>query len=173
MSDLLFFEDLNVGDSWRSQGRTVTETDVINFASMTGDYNPLHVDREFASNESFGKPIAHGLLGLSWAAGLGSHYPNIRTRAFLAIDKWEFVQPIYPGDTVYVESDVTDLQPKGRRSGLVTWNRRLINQNGIEVQRGTFRTLVSKAVARRRSDNQADRKGKEAATEPSEQRRVA
>jgi acyl dehydratase len=150
MSEPLYFEDLNVGDCWASLARTVTQADVVNFAGMTGDYDPLHVDHEYASETPFGKPIAHGLLGLSWVAGLGSHSPSVRTLAFLRITKWEFVQPIYVGDTVHVKTEIVDKHLKGRRSGHVTWRRRLVNQADQVLQEGTFETLVSVAhVARR------------------------
>lgn len=142
MSEQLYFEEVAVGDQWRSLGRTVTETDVVNFAGMTGDYDPLHVDHEYARHAPFGKPIAHGLLGLSFLAGLSSHAPCMKTAAFINIENWEFHQPIYIGDTVYAETEVTDKQLEGRRTGVVTWHRRLVNQSGDALQSGTLKTLV-------------------------------
>ncbi len=143
MSEPLYFENLAEGDSWRSLGRTITETDVVNFAGMTGDYNPLHVDHEFARQTPFGKPIAHGLLGLSLLAGLSSHFPCVKTVAFMKIENWEFLKPIYIGDTVYAETEVVAKRMNGRRTGYVTWCRRLVNQAGDVVQSGLFQTLVS------------------------------
>ena len=146
MSEPLFFEDLSVGDSWTSRGRTVTESDVVGFAGMTGDYDPLHVDHEYARQTPFGRPIAHGLLGLSLVAGLASQCPAVRTTAFLTIDHWEFRRPIYIGDTVRAVTEVIAKRPRGRRSGEITWRRRLVNQAGETVQEGQFVTLVSLAT---------------------------
>ena len=145
MSDALYFEDLHVGDSWRSRARTITETDVVNFACLTGDFDPLHVDHEFARESPFGKPIAHGLLGLSFVAGLGSHSPAVKTVAFLGIQKWEFLRPAHIGDTLHVVTEILELRPNGRRCGHVTWKRQLVNQAGSVVQSGVFETLVSLA----------------------------
>jgi acyl dehydratase len=150
MSEPLYYENLAVGDRWTSLGRTITETDVVNFAGMTGDYDPLHVDHEFARETPFGKPIAHGLLGLSLVAGLTSHFPCVKTIAFMKIENWEFHKPIYIGDTVHAESEVIDKRMNGRRTGYVTWCRRLINQAGDIVQSGNFETLVSLQIARRK-----------------------
>ncbi|MFO7907851.1 MAG: MaoC/PaaZ C-terminal domain-containing protein [Planctomycetota bacterium] len=151
MSEQLFFEDVAVGDQWRSLGRTITETDVVNFAGVTGDYDPLHVDHEYARHAPFGKPIAHGLLGLSLLAGLSSQSPCMKTAAFIRIQNWEFHKPIYIGDTVYAETEVTDKQPEGRRAGRVTWHRRLVNQTGEALQSGVLETLVLvKNVKRKR-----------------------
>src|ERR687890_252449 len=61
---LLAFGDLTVDDEWESPARTVTESDVVAFAGLSGDFNPLHVDHEAARAGHFGKPVAHGLLGL-------------------------------------------------------------------------------------------------------------
>jgi acyl-CoA hydrolase len=110
----------------------------------------------------FGKPIAHGLLGLSLVAGLSSHYPSVRTLAFLKIDKWEFLKPIYIGDTVYAETEVTDMQLNGRRSGHVIWKRRLVNQAGDVLQSGTFRTLVSLARVHRKPQSTPQKKAEPA-----------
>lgn len=142
MSEPLYFEDLQVGDRWVSQGRTVTEADIVNFAGLTGDYDPLHVDHQHAANSPFKRPIAHGLLGLSWVAGLGSHSPRAKTKAFLAVLEWEFVRPTYPGDTVHVVTEVVTAEPRGRRSGQVTWRRQLVNHEDVVVQTGLFQTLV-------------------------------
>ncbi len=143
MSEPLYFENLAVGDSWKSFGRTVTEADVVNFAGMTGDYDPLHVDHEYARQTPFGKPIAHGLLGLAWVAGLSSRSPCVKTVAFMKVESWEFLKPIYVGDTLHAETEVTSKRANGRRTGYVTWSRRLVNQSGDIVQAGVFMTLVS------------------------------
>ena len=137
------FEDLNPGDEWESPARTVTEADVVAFAGLSGDFNPIHVDHHSASLGAFGRPVAHGLLGLSIASGLASNAPRVETLAFLAIEEWKFLQPIGFGDTIRVVTQVVSVQPraKGRRA-LVTWRRLLINQDGTIVQEGTTRTLV-------------------------------
>jgi acyl dehydratase len=138
----LCFHEVAIGDSWQSPSRTITETDVVNFAGVTGDFNPLHVDHHYARSTPFGRPIAHGLLGLSLVAGLGSRSPSMSTAAFVRVVDWKFLQPIFIGDTVHVETQVLDKQAKGRRHGLITWRRQLVNQDGIIVQQGWFETLV-------------------------------
>jgi 3-hydroxybutyryl-CoA dehydratase len=139
----LYYDDVSVGDTWDSAGRTVTEADIVNFASMTGDFNPLHVDHEFAKNTLFGRPIAHGLLGLSWMAGLGSYSPWMRTAAFVRIVEWKFLKPIFIGDTIRVHTEVMAKSTRGRgRRGLVTWKRQVMNQENVVVQEGLTETLV-------------------------------
>lgn len=145
--EALSFDDVQVGDRWISQGRTITETDVVNFSGLTGDYNPLHVDHEYARGTPFGKPIAHGLLGMSLVAGLGSHSPAMRTAAFVRIIEWRFLKPLFIGDTVHVETEVVAMQANARRRGLITWVRRLVNQDGDIVQEGTTETLVQTQAA--------------------------
>ena len=143
MTEALFYEDLNAGDRWTSRARTITESDIINFAGLTGDFDPLHVDHEFAKQTPFGKPIAHGLLGLSFLAGLASQCPAVRTLAFSSLRDWQFLAPIYIGDTVHAVTEVVDKLTNGRRSGKITWNRQLVNQDEQTVQSGVFETLVA------------------------------
>lgn len=143
MDSPLFFEDIAVGQSWTSPRRTVTEADVVNFATMTGDFNPLHVDYDYAAKTPYRQPIAHGLLGLSWVAGLGSYFPNMNTVAFTAVRNWEFVRPLFFGDTVCVETTCMKKDSAGRRNGKVIWERRLLNQSHQIVQQGSFETLVA------------------------------
>lgn len=145
MDEPRWFDQVAIGDTWRSQGRTITEGDVVNFACLTGDFNPLHVDHKFCRGTPFGRPIAHGLLGLSLVAGLGSNSPAMHTAAFMRVVEWKFLHPIFFGDTVYVQTEVIDKQPGGRKHGLVVWRRQLINdENGIVVQQGVFETLVKR-----------------------------
>jgi 3-hydroxybutyryl-CoA dehydratase len=142
----LTFDDVEVGDTWVSPARTVTEGDVVSFACLTGDFNPLHVDRAFAESTPFGQPIAHGLLGLSFVAGLGSHAPRMATLSFLRIVEWSFVKPILFGDTVHVETEILAKEPRANgRRGVITWQRKLVNQRGEVVQEGRTETLVKGA----------------------------
>jgi 3-hydroxybutyryl-CoA dehydratase len=153
----LTYEDLSPGDEWESPARTITEADVSAFAGLSGDYNPIHVDHHSARQNAFGRPVAHGLLGMSIASGLASHYPRVDTLAFLAIEDWKFLQPIAFGDTVRVLTRVESVQPRGRgRRALITWRRQLVNQDNITVQEGTTKTLVRGRGGSPEADAEAD-----------------
>lgn len=142
----LAFEQLNIGDKWTSADRTVANADLQSFAELTGDHDRLHTDPEFAANGPFGKPVAHGLLGLSILAGLGSSAPAVLTAALVNIRGWSFIKPVFVGDMVRAVTEIIDLKPKGRRHGEVHWYRQLINQKGERVQDGILVTLVSRRV---------------------------
>jgi acyl dehydratase len=148
---VLRLEDLSVGDEWVSPSRTVTEADVVAFAGVSGDFNPIHMDQELAATTPFRRPIAHGLLGLAIASGLSSFAPRVETVAFVAILEWKFLEPIFFGDTIHVISRVESIEPQGRgRRGLVTWRKELVNQRGRVAQTGLTQTLVAAHVARTR-----------------------
>jgi acyl dehydratase len=141
--DALSLEDLEAGLSWTSPGRTVTESDVVAFACLSGDFNPIHVDESFAQGTPFRTRVAHGLLGLALSSGLASHAPRVDTIAFLGILEWNFLHPIFFGDTIRVESRIERVEPRARgRRGVVTWVRTLRNQDGKVVQEGRTQTLV-------------------------------
>jgi acyl dehydratase len=144
MSEPLYFDDFEIGDTWESSGRTVTETDVVMFAGLTGDYNPLHVDHEYVKETPFKKPIAHGLLGVSLVAGLGNHAPLVKTVAFVSILEWQFLKPTFIGDTVHIQTEAIAKEDKGRRRGLVHWRRQLVSHSGETMQSGVFVSLVEK-----------------------------
>ncbi|WP_169976636.1 MaoC family dehydratase [Tautonia rosea] len=140
---VLYFQDLVIGEAWESVSRTITLTEISLFAGLSGDFNALHVDHEAARQGPFGQPVAHGLLGLAIASGLGTTAPRVETLAFLEILSWSFRQPIAPGDTIRVITRVEALEPRARgRRGVVTWNRQVVNQRGEVVQEGQTRTLV-------------------------------
>src|SRR5437660_1422457 len=102
----LYFDDVDVGQDWESGGRTVTEADIVNFAGLSGDFNPIHIDHEFAKTTVFRRPIAHGLLVLSIGSGVGLMFPPMRTLAIVEIKDWQFKGPIFSGDTIHVRSTV-------------------------------------------------------------------
>jgi len=139
----LYFDDVAVGQRWESPGRTITETDVVRFAGISGDFNPIHMDHEFARSTAFRRPIAHGLLVLSVASGLSSACPLMRTLAFLQIREWELRGPVFFGDTLRVQGEVVRKEVRGRgRRGEITWRRRILNQEDKVVQEGLIVTLV-------------------------------
>ena len=146
----LYFDDVEVGQEWRSPARTITETDIVNFAGLSGDFNPIHIDHEFAKTTPFRRPIAHGLLVLSLSSGLSLFFPAMRTLAFLAIREWHFREPVFVGDTLRVSSKVLEKEPRARgRRGVITWQRRIVNQDGKTVQEGVTQTLVEGRAAAR------------------------
>jgi acyl dehydratase len=139
----LFFDDIEVGREWISLARTVTETDIVNFAGLSGDFNPIHIDHEFAKLTAFRRPIAHGLLVWAIGSGLGLFSPPARTLAFLSVREWHFRGPVFIGDTIRVRSKVLEKEARGRgRRGVVTWGREIINQESKVVQEGVTLTLV-------------------------------
>jgi acyl dehydratase len=145
-----FFEEFEVGYNVVSPSRTITESDVCAFAGLSGDFNPLHTDAEFARHTPFGERIAHGMLGLSAATGLAARLGFIdgTALAFLGLD-WKFRRPILLGDTIHVVVAVTEKRANPRMGGgIVHFDVRVVNQRDEVVQRGIWEILVrSKAGA--------------------------
>jgi 3-hydroxybutyryl-CoA dehydratase len=142
----LTFEELQIGQRWLSESRVIALEDVYEFAELTGDRDRLHVDPDFAARGPFGKPVAHGMLGMSILAGLSSTAPSVKTAALVDIRSWGFLRPLFPGDAVHVVTEVVDLKPHGRRHGEVHWHRQLINQKGEKIQEGVLVTLVARTA---------------------------
>jgi len=138
----MHYGDLQAGDEFVSQGRTVTEADVVNFSGLSGDFNPLHVDAEYGRNKTiFGKNIAHGLLGAAIMSGLGSVSPSLAEAGYVNID-WRFSAPIFFGDTVVLYNKVAEKLPLEGNAGKVVFERKLKNQKGEVVQEGKITILV-------------------------------
>ena len=121
----------------------MTAADIVNFAGVSGDFNAIHMDHEFAKTTPFRQPIAHGLLVFSIASGLSLYAPPMRTLAFMSIKELHFREPVYVGDTLRSWAKVTAKEERSRgRRGLVTWERKIVNQSDKVVQEGTIVTLV-------------------------------
>ncbi len=156
----LFFDDVEVGQHWITLGRTITEADIVNFAGLSGDFNPIHVDHEFAKTTPFRRPIAHGLLAFSVGSGLGVVVPLMRTLAVLSIREWHFRGPVFAGDTLRVRSEVVEKEARARgRRGVLTWQRQLFNQENKVVQEGVTLTLVEGRAALRDEGEPAEGPG--------------
>ena len=139
----LYGDDVQVGQEWQSLGRTVTEADIVNFAGLSGDFNPIHLDHEFARSTPFHRPIAHGLLVFSMASGLALFSPPMRTLAFVAIKDWQLKGPVFIGDTLHVNTRIVEKEVRARgRRAVITWFRSIINQEGKVVQEGVTQTIV-------------------------------
>ncbi|OWK43067.1 MaoC family dehydratase [Fimbriiglobus ruber] len=139
----LYFDDLELGQEWESPGRTVTESDIVTFAGFSGDFNPMHVDHEFAKSTPFRRPIAHGIGVFSLASGLGVQVPPVRTVALVGVKFWKFILPVFAGDTIRVKTRVAEKTLRGRgKRGDICWHRTILNQEGKIVQEGEIITMV-------------------------------
>jgi acyl dehydratase len=148
----LFADDVQTGQEWQSLGRTVTEADIVNFAGLSGDFNPIHLDHEFARSTPFRRPIAHGMLVFSMATGLAVNTPPMRTLAFVSIRSWQFKGPVFIGDTLHVRTRIVEKEVRARgRRAVITWYREIINQDGKVVQAGETQTIVEGRAALKES----------------------
>lgn len=144
-----FFEEFAAGDSVTTAGRTITEADVVGFAALSGDWNSIHTDAEYAKGTLFGQRVAHGLLGLSVATALAVRTGFIEGTviAFREIGEWKFSKPIFIGDTIHVRAAVTETKAILRLGGgNVAFNVEVINQRGQVVQHGVWTMLVKSAA---------------------------
>ena len=141
----LFFDDLPVGRTFASGARPVTDAMIRDFAAVSGDKHPLHLDDDYAQKSPFGERIAHGLLGLSVASGLLDDLAFIRESlvAFAGLE-WKFRGPVRIGDTLRFHLAVVRARGAGPGQGLVVFESRLVNQKGETVQEGTWSLIVRK-----------------------------
>jgi len=130
----------NVGDELTTAGRTITESDLVGFAALTGDWHPQHADAEWASRGRFGERVAHGMLVLSYAVGLVPFDPE-RVVALRGLDSATFKRPVRIGDTIRVRSRVAGVRPLDERHALVDLSWRVLNQDDQVVARAQVSAL--------------------------------
>jgi len=140
-----YFEEFETGQKIVTAGRTITESDIVSFAGLSGDYNQIHTDEVYSQNSPFKRRVAHGLLGLSIASGLAVQTGVMEGTilAFREINEWKFIQPIYIGDTIHVELDVLETKPLRRLGGgAIVLSLDVKNQSDQTVMKGTWTALM-------------------------------
>jgi acyl dehydratase len=136
-----YFDELEVGTSTGvSRGRTLTETDVVTFMMITGNWAEIHSNTEFAATTPYGQRLVQGSLVLSISQGLFT--TGRAVAAFAGLDKLRFHRPVFIGDTVTVECVLLDKKEKDDRFGLATWEMRVSNQAGKLVQSAEYTMLT-------------------------------
>jgi acyl dehydratase len=147
------FGEFTTGQRFETPGRTITETDIVAFAGLTGDYNPVHTDEVFAADTEFGTRIAHGPLGIGLVFGLASRLDLIDGTAVALLGvTWEFKAPVRPGDTVKAVIEVISTRGvMNPNHGLLELGFTLIDQNAITAQTGSTRLLMRRAPHRKAS----------------------
>jgi len=128
------FDELAVGDRFSTRGRTITEADVVAFATLTGDLHPQHVDAVWAAESPFGERIAHGMLLMSYAIGLLPLDPE-RAVALRRVRDAVFKRPVRFGDTIHVDGRLETLDEIDDGVGVVGWLWSIVNQEGRVVAR--------------------------------------
>jgi 3-hydroxybutyryl-CoA dehydratase len=134
------FDALEVGASFETRGRTVTEADVAAFAALTWDTHPQHTDEQWAAGRGFGGRIAHGMLVIAFAAGLVPFDPE-RVLALRKVGDATFKRPVRFGDTLSVAGRISELAPVSDEAGLVTFAWTVRNQDGQGVCRAQVAVL--------------------------------
>jgi acyl dehydratase len=143
----LYFEDVEVGFRFETASRTVTEADLVAFAGISGDFNPLHTDAVFAAQTMYGERIAHGALVLSLATGLRQRAGLFdgTLMGLVEIRNWRFRAPVRIGDTIRVRTEVTELGPTTKSDrGVMVQQIEVVNQADEVVNDGTFVMLLQR-----------------------------
>lgn len=141
----LYFEEYEIGRKMVTRGRTITEADIVNFATLTGDFNPMHTDKEYAATSLAGQRVAHGMLAMSYAVGLAYQLGFLEKTilTFRGVEM-KFSTPVYIGDTLHVELVVKEKKEARRMGGgIVVIDVKILKQDGAVVQRGDWTVLVA------------------------------
>jgi acyl dehydratase len=147
-----YLEDFRVGERFRSPSRTVTETDVVMFAALSGDYNEIHTSETWAREHGpFGRRVAHGLLCLALGHALMLRLGILEgtALALLGVEDWRFTAPVFFGDTLHVAFEVAEVRPSRSRPdrGVLTFRCTYLNQDGVVVQEGRQVVMVRRRPA--------------------------
>lgn len=133
----MYYEDFEIGQVIETPRRTITSTDIVNFACLSGDFNGVHADHEYCKTTPFGEPIAHAPLiysimgGLQYASGINDG----TLIAVLGIDEWRMHIPVKHGDTLHMRQTVESKRKTSKADrGIVSLKREFVNQRDEVVQ---------------------------------------
>jgi acyl dehydratase len=145
MMTTLYYHDLEIGKVYRSAGRTATEADNTMFCMLSGDWNPIHANADYAAETRFGQRVIPGLFGVSLITGAMGQWGIFEESilAMLNLKDWEFKAPIFIGDTIYVEMEILDkrLTSKGD-TGIVGRRFTLVTHEGKLLQTGCSDMMI-------------------------------
>ena len=138
-----FFSDFEVGQSFTSVGRTITEADVVAFAGLSGDFNPLHTDATFAAKTPFGQRVAHGMLSASISTGLGQTLGIFEgTTLALMEQTFAYKAPVFFGDTIRLRLTVASVKASSKGGkGVVQFQSDILKQDDTVVCAGSWTVL--------------------------------
>jgi acyl dehydratase len=140
-----YFEEFEIGDTFVTPRRTITETDLIQFAGMSGDFNPIHTDHVYAADSPYGQPVVYGLLVLSVVTGLTARLGIFDGTiiAMLGIDDWKFSGPVFVGDTIHVRMTIISKRETSRPDrGIMVRGYEVLNQRDEVVQTGSMTLMI-------------------------------
>lgn len=148
----MFFEEFEVGAEFKSPARTITETDLVQFAALTGDWNPIHTDEEYCKATPYGSRIAHGLFGLALIEGLKFRLGHFDGTAIASLG-WniKFSLPIRIGDTLHVKVRIASKrETKKADRGVLVESVQLVNQRREVVTEGEHTVMMRRRPAGRK-----------------------
>jgi acyl dehydratase len=132
MEKVYYYEDFEVGQSFTTPRRTITEADIINFAGVSGDFHPLHTDAVYAGQTIFGTRVAHGLLTVSIVTGLWMRLGVFEESliAFYGVEGLRWIKPVKAGDTIWAKLIVASKRDRDEFSGVVVFKNEIYKQDG-------------------------------------------
>jgi len=142
----MYFEDVEVGARFTAGPRTIAEQDLLQFAQISGDHHPVHVDAAWAARSPFGQRIAHGPMGIALAIGLFGQLQDFKDTAIAMTDvsDWQFRAPIHIGDTLTLEVTVTGKRITRSGRGVIERGLRLLKADGSVAQEGRSGMVIAR-----------------------------
>ncbi len=147
-----YFDELAEGEGFSTAGRTITESDLVSFSALTGDWHPQHADAEWAAAGPFGGRIAHGMLLLSYSLGLAPIDPE-RVVALRGLESVRFKRPVGIGETICVRGSVTSKRELDPSTGLVSLDWRILGGDGKTAVRAELQAIWKRLAEVRQSEN--------------------
>lgn len=139
-----YYDDLSLGDTQVTRGRTITEADVVTWCAFTGDWFMLHSDKEYAERSMFGQRVAPGMMVLAISGGLGVPADSTAILANYGTDRLRYPRPTFIGDTIHLEMEIVAKEERDERSGIVDLRWDVVSQNGETVAASRLRVLMAR-----------------------------
>ncbi|MEW6185082.1 MAG: MaoC/PaaZ C-terminal domain-containing protein [Thermodesulfobacteriota bacterium] len=146
-----YFDDFTLGESFETNGITIEQGDISQFAGLSGDYNPLHTDEEYAKETPFGGRIAHGMLVVSKMTGKFNQLGYWDGSVMAMVETgWTFQRPVKAGDTVFAKITVAELKESGKKDkGVATLKFEVLNQRQEVTMEGFLKLMLKNRIAKR------------------------